>query len=155
MCTYIYVHIHKPIAVYIQHVCSHVYTCNRKFTFTCVYIIFPRTHKYRKYLRCVRINTNINVCLHILMVLSRAHTNRKKANGKYNQSLKNPTWGVYELFRKIGRKRNTYICIYVFTYVYTNLYIHMYTQIFIYIYIYIHIYICIHFYLHSYMCIHV
>ena len=28
----------------------------------------------------------------------------KKANGKYNQSLKNPTWGVYELFRKIGAK---------------------------------------------------
>ena len=28
----------------------------------------------------------------------------KKANGKYNQSLKNPTWGVYELFRKIGVK---------------------------------------------------
>jgi hypothetical protein len=26
----------------------------------------------------------------------------KKANGKYNQSLKNPTWGIYELFRKIG-----------------------------------------------------
>ena len=28
----------------------------------------------------------------------------KKANGKYNQALKNPTWGVYELFRKIGAK---------------------------------------------------
>ncbi len=28
----------------------------------------------------------------------------KKANGKYNQKLKNPTWGVYELFRKIGVK---------------------------------------------------
>mmetsp|Transcript_16531 Transcript_16531/g.37738 ORF Transcript_16531/g.37738 Transcript_16531/m.37738 type:complete len:802 (-) Transcript_16531:918-3323(-) len=28
----------------------------------------------------------------------------KKANGKYNQPLKNPTWGVYELFRKIGSK---------------------------------------------------
>ena len=28
----------------------------------------------------------------------------KKANGKYKQALKNPTWGVYELFRKIGVK---------------------------------------------------
>jgi hypothetical protein len=28
----------------------------------------------------------------------------KKANGKYNQALKNPTWGVYDLFRKIGVK---------------------------------------------------
>lgn len=28
----------------------------------------------------------------------------KKANGKYNQTLKNPTWGVYDLFRKIGVK---------------------------------------------------
>lgn len=28
----------------------------------------------------------------------------KKANGKYNQALKRPTWGVYELFRKIGVK---------------------------------------------------
>ena len=28
----------------------------------------------------------------------------KKANGKYNQSLKKPTWGVYELLRKIGVK---------------------------------------------------
>jgi len=28
----------------------------------------------------------------------------KKANGKYKQQLKNPTWGVYELFRKIGVK---------------------------------------------------
>lgn len=28
----------------------------------------------------------------------------KKANGKYNQPLKNPTYGVYELFRKIGVK---------------------------------------------------
>ena len=26
----------------------------------------------------------------------------KKANGKYNQTLKNPTRGVYDLFRKIG-----------------------------------------------------
>ena len=81
------------------------------------------------------------------MVLSRAHTNRKKANGKYNQSLKNPTWGVYELFRKIGRKRNIYMCIYEYTYVYTNLHIHMYIQI--YIYMYIHVYICINF-----ICIH-
>ena len=28
----------------------------------------------------------------------------KKANGKNKQQLKNPTWGVYELFRKIGVK---------------------------------------------------
>lgn len=28
----------------------------------------------------------------------------KKANGKYNRSLKNPTRGVYELFRNIGVK---------------------------------------------------
>ena len=28
----------------------------------------------------------------------------KKANGKYNQTLKNPTFSVYELFRKIGVK---------------------------------------------------
>jgi len=28
----------------------------------------------------------------------------KKANGKKNQQLKNPTWGVYDLFRKIGVK---------------------------------------------------
>ena len=28
----------------------------------------------------------------------------RKANGKHNQKLKNPTWSVYELFRKIGVK---------------------------------------------------